>query len=260
MRLYGLLVAMAVVLTPAAACAQASHAVPAPADAESGVRAADAAFWVAFNACDDAAMARYLAEDVEFYHDMTGLTRSREAVVDSMMKGPCGTPDLRMRRQIAAGAKFDPVPGYGGVLSGDHDFYATHGAGRETLATRARFVAVWRRDPDGWRMTRILSLAHVPVAYQPPAPSVVLTPVQLARYVGRYRTPASGDIEVRLDQDVLVLSSGNMRVTLAADSPGHFFALERNLAFDFAGPAPEMATTIDVRENGAVVVRGVRTD
>lgn len=259
MRLYGLLLALAVVaLTPAGAGAQASHVAPAPADAEAGVRAADTAFWAAFNACDAAAMARYLAKDVEFYHDMTGLTRSRRAVVESMMKGPCGSPDLRMRRQIVAGAKFDPVPGYGGVLSGDHDFYATRGAGRETLATRARFVAVWRYDPDGWRMTRILSLAHVPVAYQPPAPAVVLTPAQLARYVGRYRTPASGDIEVRLDQGVLVLSSGTMRVTLAAESPGHFFALERDLAFDFAGPGQEMATTLDVRENGAVVVRGTR--
>ena len=257
MRLCGLFLALPIALAPSATYAQA---VVAPASAEQEVRAADAAFWAAFNACDAAGMGRYLAEDVEFYHDMTGVTRSRDALVESMIKGPCGTPGLRMRRQIATGAKFDPVPGYGGVLSGDHDFYATRGEGREALATRARFVAVWRRGADGWRMTRILSLAHVPIAYQPPAPGVVLTPAQLARYVGRYRTPASGDIEVRLEKGILVLSSGGMRVTLAAESPGHFFALERDLAFDFSGPGPEKASAIDVRENGAVVVRGVRTD
>jgi ketosteroid isomerase-like protein len=256
MRLYVLLLALLVALAPSVTRAQA---VAVPAGTEQEVRAADAAFWTAFNACDAAGMGRYLAEDVEFYHDMTGLTRTRDALVESMMKGPCGTPGLRMRRQIVAGAKFDPVPGYGGVLSGDHDFYATRDEGREALATRARFVAVWRRDADGWRMTRILSLAHVPVAYQPPAARIVLTPAQLARYVGRYRTSA-GDIEVRLDKDALSLSSGTMRVTLAAESPGHFFALERDLAFDFGEPAPERASTIQVRDNGAVVATGVRID
>jgi hypothetical protein len=63
---------------------------------------------------------------------------------------------------------------------------------------------------------------------------------------------------VRLDQGVLVLSSGTMRVTLSAESPGHFFALERDLAFDFAGAEAERASGIEVRENGAVVVRGAR--
>lgn len=260
MRLCGMLLAFSIALAPASVLGRAKGTIATPADAETAVRAADAAFWTAFNACDAASMGLYLADDVEFYHDKTGLTRSRAALVESMMKGPCGSPGLRMRRQIAeTGTRFDPVPGYGGVLSGDHDFYATSGKGPERLATTAHFVEVWHFE-GRWRMTRVLSLAHVPVAYRPPAPGATLTVAELARYEGRYRTPDFGDIEVRLDKGALVLSAETVRVTLAAASIGHFFALERDLAFDFSGEEHGRPSTIEVRENGAVVAKGVRVD
>ncbi|MBB4100735.1 nuclear transport factor 2 family protein [Sphingomonas kyeonggiensis] len=77
--------------------ALAQTVAPVPASDEQGVRCADDAFWRAFNACDAAAMADYFTEDVEFYQDLTGLTRTRSAVVASLIKGPCGTPGLHLR-------------------------------------------------------------------------------------------------------------------------------------------------------------------
>lgn len=60
-------------------------------------------------------MLRFFTDDVEFYQDITGLTRSREAMVASMMKSPCGTPGLHMRRElVASSVKFNPVPSFGG--------------------------------------------------------------------------------------------------------------------------------------------------
>jgi ketosteroid isomerase-like protein len=131
--------------------------------AEQQVRAADAAFWQAFNRCDEAAMRRLLAPDVEFYHDKTGLTASRTAVTRSLMKGPCGTPGLHVRREaVADSISYDPVPGYGAILTGRHRFYARNGGGPERLDGEARFAVVWQSTGGQWRMRRILSYAHRP--------------------------------------------------------------------------------------------------
>lgn len=133
---------------------------PEPNDA---VLAADATFWRAFNQCDAAAMARLLAADIEFYHDKTGLTAGRDRVVESLVKGPCGTPGLHVRREEVAGSvAVDPVPGHGAIVSGVHRFYAKQGDAAERLDGDARFAVVWRKTGERWEMARVLSYAHRP--------------------------------------------------------------------------------------------------
>lgn len=139
----------------------ASAANAAPEDA--GALAADAAFWRAFNQCDAAAMGKLLAPDIEFYHDKTGLTQGRDKVVESLVKGPCGTPGLHVRREEVPGSvAVDPVPGHGAIVSGVHRFYARQGAGAERLDGYARFAVVWRKTAARWEMARVLSYAHRP--------------------------------------------------------------------------------------------------
>ena len=128
------------------------------------VLAADAAFWRAFNKCDAAAMAKLLAPDIEFYHDKTGLTQGRDKVVESLVKGPCGTPGLHVRREaVADSVAVDPVPGHGAIVSGVHRFHAKAGDAAERLDGDARFAVVWRETKAGWEMERVLSYAHRPV-------------------------------------------------------------------------------------------------
>lgn len=207
----GLLIAIAGgILAPDVAVAQA--AASSPASDEQAVRRADDAFWRAFNACDGAAMANFFAEDVEFYHDITGLTRSRPAVVASLIKGPCGTPGLHMRRELVPeSVRYQAIPRYGAMLTGDHLFYAREGSAPERPATLARFLVIWKLQSGRWLMTRIVSYDHRPAPYVPSSTAIPVPPDKLRRYVGRYHTPASGDVDVSLDDDMLVLHSGNLR-------------------------------------------------
>lgn len=224
---------------------------------EQAVRDADAVFWQAFNRCDARAMAPFFTDDVEFYHDITGLTRSRDAVVASMMNGPCGTPGLHMRRElVASSVKFNSVPGFGAVLVGQHLFYERHGDGPERPATLADFMVVWKLQAGRWLMTRIVSYDHQPVPYAPPAAKLALPLNVLQRYVGTYHTASSGDIDITLEDGVLKLHSGGLRVTLAASAPDHFFALERDLRFTFSKAADSFGITVE--ENGAIVATGMR--
>ena len=108
---------IAAILAMALTAAAPSGSPTAP-PVEGGVLAADAEFWRAFNRCDAETMNKLLADDVEFYHDKTGLTLGRSAVVHSLMKGPCGTPGMHLRREAVGSPAVDPVPGYGAILSG----------------------------------------------------------------------------------------------------------------------------------------------
>lgn len=149
--------AFALLGMPAAAAAQSVSAD------EAAVRAADASFWSAFNACDAKAMDRLFTDDIEFYHDRTGLTAGRTAVVASLVSGPCGTPGLHLRRDGVAGTlRYDPVPRTGAILTGEHRFYAKRGAAPEELDGQASFANVWVRQGDAWKMRRVLSYAHGP--------------------------------------------------------------------------------------------------
>jgi len=230
-------------------------AIASPASDEAAVRAADAAFWQAFNACDAEAMAKFFSDDVEFYHDITGLTRSRAAVTRSMMSGPCKSSTLHVRRElIAASVRYDAIPGYGAILAGEHLFLAREGDGPERPATRAGFMVVWHDQAGRWLMSRIVSYDHRPVPYVPSAQGIALPVEMLRTHVGRYRTAAAGDIVVTLEGGTLVLRSGDMRVTLAASGPDRFFARERDLQFLFTTAPAE----VKVVENGSIVATGTR--
>ena len=244
--------------TAGATQAAAQTVVSSSARDEQAVRGADDAFWRGFNACDAASMATFLAKDVEFYHDITGLTRSREAVAASLMKGPCGTPGLHMRRELVAQSmRYQAIPGYGAMLTGEHLFYARQGNARERPVTLARFMVIWKLQSGHWRMTRVVSYDHRPVPYKPASSPIVIPHDLLKRYVGRYHAEGAGDIDVTLENDTLILRSGTLRLGLAASAPDRFFALDRDLKVNFSG-APD-ASMIEIEENGAVVARGART-
>ncbi len=134
-----------------------------PAPTEERVRMADNDFWAAFNTCDRRRMEATLTPDVEFYHDKTGATISRDGVVASFMDGPCGTNGLHVRRELVAGSlSYDPVPGFGAILTGRHRFYAQQDGQPERLDGEARFAIVWQDAGGTPLMRRVLSYAHGP--------------------------------------------------------------------------------------------------
>lgn len=225
------------------------------ADDEQAVRAADARYWQAYNACDLPTMGELLTDDVEFYHDKTGLTASKSAVLASLRKGPCGDPASHLRREaVDAGIRFHPLAGGFALLSGTHRFHLRQDGGPERLDGQAEFTNLWQSVDGRWRMRRILSYAHGPVPYTPPATHITLAPAVLAAYAGTYRGKNVGDIRVAVEGDHLRLTAGSLAVTLHAESQTRFFALERDLRFEFALPAGTGgARTLTVYENGAAV-------
>lgn len=222
---------------------------------EQAVRDADARYWQAFNACDFPAMDELFTDDVEFYHDKTGLTSSRAAVIDSLRKGPCADPSMRLRREAVDGSlRFHPLAGGYALLSGTHRFYVNEAGKPEHLDGQAEFINLWQTVNGQWRMRRVFSYAHGPVPYVPPTKHLTLPVTALAAFAGRYRGEHVGDIVVTVDGDGLRLVAGTLVVHLRAESSTRFFALEKDLRFEFvADSGKQRAVALTVSENGAVV-------
>ncbi|HJU26802.1 MAG TPA: DUF4440 domain-containing protein, partial [Rhodanobacteraceae bacterium] len=111
---------------------------------------------------------------------------------------------------------------------------------------------VWQSVDGHWQMRRILSYSHGPAPYMPPASHLHLTPAALAAFAGHYRGEHA-DIMVDTEADGLMLTASPMTVHLRAASPTRFFALERDLQFEFAPARNGDSQTLEVYEGGKKV-------
>ena len=121
------------------------------------IAALDTAVFAAYNTCDLETFGSYFAEDVEFYHDQTGLMRTRAAVVDAIKKNICG----KTRRDLVPGSlEAYPIKGYGAVQMGSHRFCELKLAKCPESHVPAKFVHLWQEKDGAWTMTRVLSFDH----------------------------------------------------------------------------------------------------
>jgi hypothetical protein len=226
---------------------------------EQDVTEADTRFWHAYNHCDMKHIGELLTEDVEFYHDLTGLSVSRTAVVKSLATGPCADSTKRLRRELVGGSqKFHPLAGGYAILSGQHRFYVSEPDKQERVSGQAEFTTLWKLDSGQWRMHRVLSYAHGPVPYTPPPRSLTLPTDTLEIYVGQYHADRAGAISVLRDGDHLKLTAGSFVATLYPETPTRFFAMERDIQFEFEVAADGTAQGLAVYESGVVTERAQR--
>ena len=116
----------------------------------------DAAVFDAFNRCDLEKFGRFFIDDLEFYHDKDGLTRSRQSLVEAVKANICG----KVRRELVPGTlEVHPMDGYGALEMGVHRF---HHPGRDDTEPvgEGRFIHLWQNTDGAWRITRVISYDH----------------------------------------------------------------------------------------------------
>jgi len=130
--------------------------------------ALDTALFDSFNQCSDPAQlakhAAFFDTDIEFYHDLGGLTQGVDALMANTRKNVCG----KFQRQLdVASFRVYPIPGFGAVSMGTHRF-CTKPARCEGIG---EFTTVWRDKGGVWQVTRVLSFAHRALDAAPTASS-----------------------------------------------------------------------------------------
>ena len=128
----------------------------APNDLFKTIEALDTRLFDAYNHCDLTTISSLVAEDLEFYHDKTGLARGRQALVDGIRNNICG----KVTRELVPGTlQVDAIAGYGAVEIGVHRF---HHPGNADDVGEAQFVTLWQNKDGAWQITRVISFDHHP--------------------------------------------------------------------------------------------------
>lgn len=118
------------------------------------IAAADAGLFGAYNSCDLAKFGGYLARDVEFFHDHDGLATGRDTIIKAIRENICGKT---IRRLVPGTLEVYPLDNYGAVEMGTHQFL---NGGETTPSGEAKFVEIWKKTPDGWLLTKVISYDH----------------------------------------------------------------------------------------------------
>jgi Domain of unknown function (DUF3471)/Domain of unknown function (DUF4440) len=217
----------------------------------------DSLFWDAYNKCDIESFPQFFDNDVEFYHDMGGMTIGLEGIISNMKKNLCADNGFRLRREAVEGSvKVFPLKSsgtiYGAIFSGEHVFYILEKGG-ERLDGLAKFNHLWLLKDGTWKMTRILSYDHGPAPYINKKKEIKVLPASLSQFTGTYKGPQSGALIVKKEQDRLMMQVGNSQMNLYPQAENQFFTKERDLTFEFIKDEKGKVTKMIVRENGTVV-------
>ena len=100
-----------------------------------------------------AAQTDFYSDSIEFYHDKSGLTTSKQDILDATRKNVCG----KVTRELVKGSiEVSPVPGYGAVEIGMHMFRNNQEKNQGPQASK--FVIIWRNKNGKWLITKVISL------------------------------------------------------------------------------------------------------
>ena len=118
----------------------------------------DSVFFDAFNTHNLDELKSLISENLEFYHDLGGVTNYNQNI--EAFKSTFDS-DRKVRRELVRGTlEIYPIKDYGAVETGVHRFYATEKGQKEKLSSEAKFVQVWQYKNGQWRITRIISYGH----------------------------------------------------------------------------------------------------
>jgi hypothetical protein len=140
-----------------AAQAASEKNAPVPDTLFQTMSALDTKLFDAYNHCDLETLGAMVSDDLEFYHDKTGLSVGKPAFLDAIKKNICG----KVHRTLVQGTlEAYPLNGYGAVEIGVHRF--TH-SGPDDVLGEAKFVMIWQNKDGSWLITRVISYDHKPL-------------------------------------------------------------------------------------------------
>ncbi len=119
------------------------------------VRSLDAKLFEAYNRCDLTTLGAMVSDDLEFYHDLTGLSVGKAPFLAAIKQNVCGKVERELLPQTL---EVYPLKGFGAVEIGIHRFH--HPAHPEDGMGDAKFVTLWHNDHGVWRITRTISYEH----------------------------------------------------------------------------------------------------
>jgi ketosteroid isomerase-like protein len=137
----------------------ALDAIKSDAELTRAISALDTQLFDAYNNCDLDKLSSLVVDDLEFYHDKTGLAVGKQPFLVAIKNNICG----KVRRELVKGSlEVYPLKGYGAVEIGTHRFYHP-GTQDHDVVGEAKFVQLWQYKDGAWKVSRVISYDHAVV-------------------------------------------------------------------------------------------------
>ena len=131
-------------------------AIKSDTELTSAISALDTQLFDAYNNCDIDKLGSLVTDDLEFYHDKTGLAVGKQPFLVAIKNNICG----KVRRELVKGSlEVYPLKGYGAVEIGTHRFYHP-GTQDHDVVGEAKFVQLWQYKDGAWKVSRVISYDH----------------------------------------------------------------------------------------------------
>jgi len=143
-----------------AVTAQTPEKQPSEVSLRQTVQSLDTKLFDAYNHCDIPTLSSLVSDDLEFYHDKTGLAVGKDKFLSSIKQYICGKVE---RSLVASSLEVYPLDGYGAVEIGTHRFHHPDQPVGD-VAGEAKFVMLWQNSNGVWKLTRVISYDHESLA------------------------------------------------------------------------------------------------
>lgn len=218
-------------------------------------------FNIGFNTCDISKFEKFIADDLEFYHDKSGVTNSKQKFIQSIKNGICSPNNtVTVRRTLVTGSLtvfplYDNGSLYGAIQTGEHTFEELAKDGSKSQGSIAKFTHLWIKENENWKIKRVLSYNH---KSQLNTEETTVIIKDLNRYTGVYNSNKRQNVSIRLKGDKLEIDIGKKQAILYVKSKAEFFIKEAPVTFEFVSNAEGSIEKFLVKENGKVVDEAIK--
>jgi ketosteroid isomerase-like protein len=119
------------------------------------IHSLDSKLFDAYNHCDLETLSAMVSDDLEFYHDQTGLSVGKAPFIAAIKQNICGKVH---RTLVSDSLEVYPLKTYGAVEIGVHRF--DHPGHPQDGVGEAKFVTLWQNKDGIWKVTRAISYNH----------------------------------------------------------------------------------------------------
>ena len=137
---------------------KAHRIVSQPIELYDTVKQLDSLLYNAYNSRDLQTFMAYFASNVEFYHDLTGLTDYQNNL--ALFKGNFTKPTIMRRVLKPNSLAVYPIENFGAIEIGTHRFFQTDPGQPERLVSEPKFIHIWQNTNGKWQLVRIVSYDH----------------------------------------------------------------------------------------------------
>ena len=123
-------------------------------------------FKVGFNKCEIDKSAEIITDDLEFYHDNSGFSNSKEEFIQAMKTGICRPSNTEkvyrflVKESLEVFPMYDNGTLYGALQNGKHYFSTSESMTYDESDNYALFSHLWIIENGEWKLKRVISYNH----------------------------------------------------------------------------------------------------